>query len=371
MEGHVVQAPNSYLNTLFILNMRRSGGLAEAIPMTFKYGTTLEQIEGLRTKLLEFVKAEKREYQANILSELREINEAHSITLNIIFFFKSNWQNELLRLQRRNKFICAMMVSMQELGIEGPRMRFPGQKEAFPVYTQSLPYNTQYAGHGGTPDFPDGKPEEHHPSQKEHSESVTRRPRGESLAAMGRRMDFSLGMSSVAAGDLVGDVHGDRENKPKVPINLSPAAPSRNSRSSKDRSTRDRSISFARASGRSGTFGPGHLAHSNTEPRGSSSTHRNRFFGRRSGEHDRMEAGMAGIPEGTGEASGQSSGRLDPRTGLISPAAYRLNSGDSNANPHSLFMTGNSSTIHGQETTALPGASNSKTQAQDFEMTRL
>ena len=27
MEGHIVQAPNSYLNTLFILNMRRSGGL--------------------------------------------------------------------------------------------------------------------------------------------------------------------------------------------------------------------------------------------------------------------------------------------------------------------------------------------------------
>lgn len=29
LEGHVVQAPNSLLNTLFILNMRRSGGLAE------------------------------------------------------------------------------------------------------------------------------------------------------------------------------------------------------------------------------------------------------------------------------------------------------------------------------------------------------
>lgn len=29
LEGHVVQAPNSLLNTLFVLNMRRSGGLAE------------------------------------------------------------------------------------------------------------------------------------------------------------------------------------------------------------------------------------------------------------------------------------------------------------------------------------------------------
>lgn len=29
LQGHVVQAPNSLLNTLFILNMRRSGALAE------------------------------------------------------------------------------------------------------------------------------------------------------------------------------------------------------------------------------------------------------------------------------------------------------------------------------------------------------
>lgn len=68
MEGHIVQAPNSYLNTLFILNMRRSGGLAEAVPLTVKFGTTLDQIDDLRQRLLEFVKLEKREYQPNILT---------------------------------------------------------------------------------------------------------------------------------------------------------------------------------------------------------------------------------------------------------------------------------------------------------------
>ncbi|KAH0406427.1 hypothetical protein KCU90_g24049, partial [Aureobasidium melanogenum] len=132
MEGHVVQAPNSYLNTLFILNQRRSGGLAEAVPVIIKFGTTLEQIETLRNRLLDFVKQEKREYQGNILTELRAVTEVHSLTLNVIFFYKSNWQNEGLRLARRNKFICALMVTMQEVGIEGPRMRFPGQKESFP-----------------------------------------------------------------------------------------------------------------------------------------------------------------------------------------------------------------------------------------------
>ena len=86
MEGHVVQAPNSYLNTLFILNQRRSGGLAEPVTISIKFGTTLDQLDGLRTKLLEFVTQEKREYQAKILTELRDIVEAHSMNLNVIFF---------------------------------------------------------------------------------------------------------------------------------------------------------------------------------------------------------------------------------------------------------------------------------------------
>ena len=103
MEGHVVQAPNTYLNTLFILNQRRSGGLAEAVPVTVKFGTTLEQIEELRNRLLEFVGSENREYQKNLLTELTTIYEAYSITLNVVFFYKSNWQNALLLLCRRRR----------------------------------------------------------------------------------------------------------------------------------------------------------------------------------------------------------------------------------------------------------------------------
>ncbi len=120
MEGHVIQAPNSYLNTLFILNMRRSGGLAEALPIVIRFGTTLKQIDDLPQTMLEFVKAEKREFQGNILTELRDVKETYSLTVNIVFFYKSNWQNEVLRLQRRNKFMCALIVAMQKVGIEGP-----------------------------------------------------------------------------------------------------------------------------------------------------------------------------------------------------------------------------------------------------------
>jgi small-conductance mechanosensitive channel len=346
MEGHVVQAPNSYLNTLFILNQRRSGGLAEAIPITFKFGTTLEQIEGLRNKLLEFVKTEKREYQSNILTELRDVIEAHSITLNIVFFYKSNWQNELLRLQRRNKFICALMVSMQELGIEGPRMRYAGQKQSFPVYLQNVPHVAGPGmGHSGTPDNPDGFARDgpidppfvdsvdgksgsslqSHPSILRSGNSA--RPRGESLASMGRRVDFSLGMQNISSGDLQGDVYDDRERsaeRSRTISNLQAPSVSRE-RSSQERGSLDRrSVDGGRSTSVSSNVGPGNLHRVGTDTSTSKNraNHRNRFFGRNRGnaDEDAMEAGMAQIPE---------DGRLDPRSGRVSPSAWRSTTNES------------------------------------------
>ncbi|KAH8820382.1 Mechanosensitive ion channel-domain-containing protein [Xylogone sp. PMI_703] len=244
MEGHVVQAPNSYLNTLFILNQRRSGGLAEAVPVTVKFGTSLQQIESLRNRLLEFVSSEKREYQQKILTELTTIFEAYSITLNVVFFYKSNWQNELLRLQRRNKFICALMVSMEELGIEGPRMRLPGAAQEFPVFLNNA-YPPPYQAPSSDPDHGPGPrsgslSRDHndpvHPSIQPHpsilrhrnSTSAARR-RGESLSQMQKHVDFSLGMSSMSPGDDMGDVFDSGPVRPKLPISPPVLSPRRTS----------------------------------------------------------------------------------------------------------------------------------------------
>ncbi|EXJ56804.1 hypothetical protein A1O7_07148 [Cladophialophora yegresii CBS 114405] len=232
MEGHVVQAPNSYLNTLFILNMRRSGGLAEAVPIVIRFGTTLDQIEALRNSLLEFVRSEKREYQGNILTELREVTEAYSLTLNVVFFYKSNWQNELLRLQRRNKFICAMMVAMQELGIEGPRRNQAGWRPDVPYFMQLPPGAPPLVGGGNgvndtngghPPGIITGDPIQQTPAvgvppmqypsilRRRPSTGQLGRPRGESLSSMAKRVDFSLGMRDVSSGEQLSDVYEDRD----------------------------------------------------------------------------------------------------------------------------------------------------------------
>ncbi|KAJ5371557.1 Mechanosensitive ion channel MscS [Penicillium concentricum] len=227
MQGHVVQAPNSYLNGLFILNQRRSGALAEAVPIIIKYGTTIDQLDSLRQRLLEFVRSEKRDFQNNILTEMRAVTENFSLTLNIVFFYKSNWQNEGLRLQRRNKFICMLMVALQEIGIEGPRMNLQGAKfdipfhvnnggtrstervpqidadaEEFPISGEShhLPENTGTSSSSAA----------RHPSiLRKGMHTANARARGPSVSQR-KHVDFSLGMSNMASNDIMGDVFEDR-----------------------------------------------------------------------------------------------------------------------------------------------------------------
>ncbi|OJJ53810.1 hypothetical protein ASPSYDRAFT_50559 [Aspergillus sydowii CBS 593.65] len=241
MQGHIVQAPNSVLNNLFILNQRRTGPLAEALPIVIKYGTTVDQMERLRQRLVEFVRSEKRDFQNMILTELREVTENLSLTLNVVFFYKSNWQNELLRLQRRNKFICMLMVALQEIGIEGPRMNLQG-------YTTSTPFHVAYSGAppGGAPPptYQDHDQDRSATTGEEHTgagsevridesqtipensgtssgvqprpsilrrgmDTAAARSRGEPISR-NKHVDFSLGMSDISSNDIMGDVFEDR-----------------------------------------------------------------------------------------------------------------------------------------------------------------
>ena len=359
MEGHIVQAPNSYLNTLFILNQRRSGGLAEAVPLTVKFGTTLDQIDELRTRLLEYVKAEKREYQPNILTEIRDIVEAYSVNLNVVFFYKSNWQNELLRLQRRNKFICAMMVFMQEIGIEGPRRRIPGATEQNPFYQY-------FVGSRGAESFSDSRHDDSSESRTdlgpqsgslyrdrglafvsnaEHSPVIGRnssilrsgsrmsRLRGESISAMSKRVDFSLGMKDVSSGDIMADL-GDERSPARIPELRNHAASRSHDVDQRiieedETNRREDEETIRQAESRSGNsrspFGIRRMSTDKSSiKRGTSLVHRNRFFSRLKKknegeeEEDLMEQGMADIPE-----AAPSTSRGDPRSGVVSPQAVR------------------------------------------------
>jgi small-conductance mechanosensitive channel len=319
MQGHVVQAPNSYLNTLFILNQRRSGALAEAVPVVIKYGTTIEQIEGLRQRLLEFCRSEKRDFQSNILTELRQVTENFSLTLNIVFFYKSNWQNEGLRLQRRNKFICMLMIALQEIGIEGPRMNWPGAKHGMPLHVA-------YANRPVTPPKPDdahddevaiednasalpensgsstGVSGRQHSILRKGMDTAAARARGQSSSR--KHVDFSLGMSSMSSGDIMGDVFEDRSVQIEDIVRASnrEAAERRIQEEAEEEEERRSRTSKSRRSSRQSALSPSGRpstdAHSVRS--GVSSISRNRFFRHRSSishnREDMMEQGNVSAP---------------------------------------------------------------------------
>ena len=232
MEGHIVQAPNSLLSGLFILNHRRSGALAEAVPIVIKYGTTIDQVEAFRLRLQEFAASERRDYQSHVITEMREVTNNFSVTLNVIFFYKSSWQNEGLRLQRRNKFICMMMVVLQEIGIQGPHMNWPGARLDIPFHLaglSSLLSGSGAAGHPSPPppwdpslddDIPGKNTEddggtgaEKHPSiLRKGMDTAAAQARGDSKPPR-KHVDFSLGTQDLSSADVMGDLFDDRTNR--------------------------------------------------------------------------------------------------------------------------------------------------------------
>ncbi|KAH8165742.1 hypothetical protein CIB48_g2508 [Xylaria polymorpha] len=138
MQGHIVQAPNSVLNTLFILNHRRSGSLADIFTLQIKYGTPSSVITELEARMTEFVLANKRDYTGKIITELVSFEKACSMTVNFICFHKSSFQNELLRLTRHNKLAIELMNHMVALGIEQPRQQFQVSGRDFPIYQTNI-----------------------------------------------------------------------------------------------------------------------------------------------------------------------------------------------------------------------------------------
>ncbi|KAI8657795.1 Mechanosensitive ion channel protein [Fusarium keratoplasticum] len=134
MQGHIVQAPNSLLNNLFILNQRRSNGLADVVSLVMRFGTPQHMIDELKERMTDFCLANKRDYQPRIITEMTTLNEVRSCSMNLIFFHKTNFQNELLRLNRHNKFVTELMTQMVNIGIQSPFRNEPGGSREHPMY---------------------------------------------------------------------------------------------------------------------------------------------------------------------------------------------------------------------------------------------
>ncbi|KAM0747079.1 hypothetical protein T439DRAFT_359919 [Meredithblackwellia eburnea MCA 4105] len=120
VDGVIVQAPHSVLNTKFINNIRRSGAIMEKFTWDVDFSTPFEKIEALRDRMLQFLEIEKRDFIPTINIAVSDFEGQGKMTLECMIQYKSNWQNGALKAQRRNKWCCALKLAMAQLGIYGP-----------------------------------------------------------------------------------------------------------------------------------------------------------------------------------------------------------------------------------------------------------
>ncbi|KIM30449.1 hypothetical protein M408DRAFT_66234 [Serendipita vermifera MAFF 305830] len=118
--GCQVQAPNVVLNGKFIYNHRRSQQMSEPYTYDVAWDVTFEQLEALRARMLAFVKEERRDYLPVFDVVVDNFTDQSKLSLKSDIKYKSNWQQGALKVQRRNKWICALKVALKETKIWGP-----------------------------------------------------------------------------------------------------------------------------------------------------------------------------------------------------------------------------------------------------------
>ncbi|KAK2463270.1 hypothetical protein APHAL10511_004925 [Amanita phalloides] len=127
-----VQAPNNILNTLWIQNIRRSKEMSEPFAFDVEYTTSFQELELLRAKMLDFLETEKRDFNAIFDLTIKDIPDQEMMTLTVNIMYRSNWQQDALRVKRRNKWLCALKKALGDVKIYGPK----GDPDAVPAPTR-------------------------------------------------------------------------------------------------------------------------------------------------------------------------------------------------------------------------------------------
>ncbi|KNG49468.1 serine threonine protein kinase [Stemphylium lycopersici] len=120
--GKTVQIPNIVLNSLWVENITRSKAMREQVSVFCDFTTSFEDINLLKLEMTAFVRdpANAREFHPDIDIEVVSIAEMNKLELRVEIRHKSNWSNESLRASRRSKFMCALVVALRKVPINGP-----------------------------------------------------------------------------------------------------------------------------------------------------------------------------------------------------------------------------------------------------------
>ncbi|KAJ7583391.1 Mechanosensitive ion channel-domain-containing protein [Mycena floridula] len=142
VDGQEIIAPNALLaSSKLVHNLRRSSSMTETTNLMISYNTPLENIEELRSKILQYVAENNREWSSAAL-HIDKMEYQNAIHLIVAMEHRPNWQDWGGRWARRTAFMRNLKTVLEELDI---RYTMPVQ----PVIMPRAP-----PGPGGSPRSP-------------------------------------------------------------------------------------------------------------------------------------------------------------------------------------------------------------------------
>ncbi|WVR05974.1 hypothetical protein IAU60_003002 [Kwoniella sp. DSM 27419] len=142
LDGKYVWIGHNILSTKVIENIRRSGPIAEAFTFEVAFDTSFESLQALRARMLKFCKENSRDFLPIFDVTVDDIPAQGKMVLKADIKYKSNWQQGALKVQRRNKWICALKLTLADLKIWGPAgAGNPTPDPADPTVYTMLPYD--------------------------------------------------------------------------------------------------------------------------------------------------------------------------------------------------------------------------------------
>ncbi|WVN85447.1 uncharacterized protein L203_100593 [Cryptococcus depauperatus CBS 7841] len=120
VDGMYIWIGHNVLTTKVISNIRRSGAIAEEFTFEVDFATTFEALQALRARMLKFLNDNNRDFLPVFDVTVNDMPAQGKLVLKADIRYKSNWQQFSLKVQRRNKWICALKMALADLQIWGP-----------------------------------------------------------------------------------------------------------------------------------------------------------------------------------------------------------------------------------------------------------
>jgi len=113
--------------------------MQETIKFNVHFDTSMDDIILLRNELYIFVEENNRDFRADNLSVEISDMALDKLELKVDIKHKGNWADEMKRLDRRNKFMTALVAACRKVPIYGPGAGDPGLGESGkPQFTVSI-----------------------------------------------------------------------------------------------------------------------------------------------------------------------------------------------------------------------------------------